>query len=109
MKSHIRVPTEYRKALKEEARKYIIQQDSGYKDRITNALLACFMLATNKCWHIGERRMCEMLAVFSDNLNDFSEYMELGVGFEIVENRLKNVGLYNAYKELVLRNQEETK
>ena len=50
-----------------------------------------------------------MLAVFSDNLNDFSEYMELGVGFEIVENRLKNVGLYNAYKELVLRNQEETK
>lgn len=110
MKSHIYEPPQLvaRKArvsneMRKEARQIITEESTAYKRRIINAITAAVMLAVNETWNIGEKRMCPMLDNLTEWLDYFSEYMNDGVGFEILEKRLTERGLYALYDELVLK------
>lgn len=72
-----------------------------YKARITDCLLAVFMLTANEAWGIGEARMAKGMDLYAENLSIASEYIDMGVNEEILLNRLKQRGLDKLYNYIV--------
>ena len=97
MKSRVMVPAIYQKELKRQTRETISQELKGYKDRITDFMLAVFMLTAHEAWGIGAKRMATMCDIYADNLNQASDYIDLGINEEILENRLRQSGLWELY------------
>ena len=109
MKSHICKPpqiaplkAQINKKIKDEVNCVVLEKFNFYKTRVTNAIIASLMLAVNETWNIGEKRMCPMLDNLAEWLDYFSDYMNDGVGFEILQKRLAERGLYEIYDELIL-------
>lgn len=111
MKSRVVVPAVYRQEMKRQTRTAIAEELKSYKDRVTNIMLAAFMLTAHEAWGIGSTRMQRGLDTFTEYLNFASEYIELGVGKEVMMIRLENAGLLDTYKYIVYgdEKQEETK
>ena len=114
MKSHVCEPlplaarkVQIDKKIEDELNRIAVEKLTSYKTRVTNAIIASVMLAVNETWNIGEKRMCPMLDNLAEWLDYFSEYMNDGVGFEILEKRLAERGLYALYDELVLKKAED--
>ena len=97
MKSRVMVPAIYQKELKRRNREAISQELKDYKSRITDFMLAVFMLTAHEAWGIGAKRMATMCDIYADNLNQASDYIDLGINKEILENRLKCYGLWELY------------
>lgn len=97
MKSRIMVPAVYQKELKRQTRETISQELKNYKTRITDFMLAVFMLTAHEAWGIGAKRMATMCDIYADNLNQASDYIDLGINKEILENRLRQSGLWELY------------
>ena len=105
MRSRIIVPSYLKRAVSETAQKAIVEESEAYKIRITNSMIAAVMLSANQTWNIGVKRMGNFLDNLTEWLFYFDDYMKDGVGFEILEKRLKEHGLYDMYKELILDEQ----
>lgn len=101
MKSRITLLSYYKKALDEESKKAVARNNEGYRRRLTRILLAVFMLTANETWGIGKLRMCRMVDKYTENLNYALDYIELGVGEEILMNRLKQHNLKDIYDYIV--------
>lgn len=97
MKSRIMVPAIYQKELKRQTRETISQELNDYKARITDLMLAVFMLTAHEAWGIGAKRMAAMCDIYAENLNEATDYIDMGINKEILENRLKCYGLWELY------------
>ena len=97
MKSRVVVPAVYRNQLKKDTRATIVDELKDYKSRIADFMLAVFMLTAHEAWGIGAKRMAAMCDIYADNLNEASDYIDMGVNKEILENRLKQAGLWELY------------
>ena len=90
MKSRVVVPAVYRQEMKRQTRTAIAEELKLYKDRVTNIMLAAFMLTAHEAWGIGSTRMQRGLDTFTEYLNFASEYINMGIGDEMLMSRLKN-------------------
>ena len=106
MKSRVVVPAVYRNQLKKETRATITQELKGYKARITDFMLAVFMLTAHEAWGFGAKRMAKMCDIYADNLNKATDYIDAGINKEILENRLKQAGLWELY-DYILNGEEK--
>ena len=106
MKSRVVIPAVYQRELKRREREAISQELKGYKTRITNIMLAAFMLTAHDAWGIGGTRMQRGLDKFTEYLEFASEYINMGIGDEMLTGRLENCGLLELYQYII---QEETK
>ena len=97
MKSRVVIPAIYQKELKRRNREAISQELKDYKSRITDFMLAVFMLTAHEAWGIGAKRMAAMCDIYADNLNEATDYIDMGINKEILENRLKQAGLWELY------------
>ena len=97
MKSRVVIPAVYQKEIKRRNREAISTELKDYKARITDFMLAVFMLTAHEAWGIGAKRMAAMCDIYADNLNQAAEYIDLGINKEILENRLKCYGLWELY------------
>ena len=97
MKSRVVIPAIYQKELKRRNREAISQELKDYKSRITDFMLAVFMLTAHETWGIGAKRMAAMCDIYADNLNEATDYIDAGINKEILENRLKQAGLWELY------------
>lgn len=97
MKSKVVVPAVYRREMERQTRIAIADELRSYKARITDFMLAVFMLTAHEAWGIGAKRMAAMCDIYADNLNQAVEYIDLGINKEILENRLKCYGLWELY------------
>ena len=97
MKSRVVVPSVYLNQMKKETRSAIAEELKSYKDRVTNIMLAAFMLTAHEAWGIGSTRMQRGLDTFTEYLNFASEYINMGIGDEMLMSRLKNCGLWELY------------
>ena len=106
MKSRVVIPAVYQKELKRRNREAISQELKDYKSRITDFMLAVFMLTAHEAWGIGANRMAAMCDIYADNMTEASDYIDMGVNKEILENRLKQAGLWELY-DYILNGDEE--
>ena len=65
MKSRVVVPAVYRNQLKKDTRATIVDELKDYKSRITDFMLAVFMLTAHEAWGIGAKRMAAIAALKS--------------------------------------------
>ena len=106
MKSRIMVPAVYQNELKRQTRETISQELKDYKSRITDFMLAVFMLTAHEAWGIGTKRMAAMCDLYAENLNEATDYIDMGINKEILENRLKQAGLWELY-DYILNGEEK--
>ena len=106
VKSRVVIPAIYQKELKRRNREAISQELKDYKSRITDFMLAVFMLTAHEAWGIGAKRMATMCDIYADNLNEATDYIDAGINKEILENRLKQAGLWELY-DYILNGEEK--
>lgn len=106
MKSRVVIPTVYQRELKRQTRETISQELKDYKGRITDLMLAVFMLTAHEAWGIGAKRMAAMCDIYAENLNEATDYIDMGINKEILENRLKCYGLWELY-DYILNGEEK--
>lgn len=90
-----------KKETRDEVKKMISEEFEAYKQRIVNTMTAALMLTVNETWNIGPKRMGSMLDNLTEWLEYFTEYMNDGVGVEMLEKRLAERGLLEIYLSLL--------
>lgn len=114
MKSHIYETPQVKaqkakvsREMREEAKQIIKEEAAEYKADVMNMMTAVVMLSVNEAFHIGEKRMIDLLNVLSGWLDYFRENQIDDVGFDLLINRLKDRGLYELYQSVIIGNRKE--